>query len=400
MSLLKGLRILAVEQYGAGPFATGYLSALGAEVIKVEQPQGEGDVARDVGPHFDATQPPSAQSLFFQSLNSGKKSLCLSLRHPRGRELLRRLAGRSHAVISNLRGDVPQRLGLTYEQLKDVNPAIVCGHLTGYGRTGERAHWPGYDYLMQAEAGYFSLTGEPGSPPARMGLSMVDYMSGVVLSLGVVSGILDAQRDGSGCDVDVSLYDVALHNLNYVAAWYLNAGAETSRQPRSAHPSLAPCQLYRTRDGWIYLMCNKEKFWPVLCDKLGRPDWAELPRLRSFADRLQHRDELTAMLDDALGARTTGEWLALFAGSVPAAPVLSVAQALDNPFARSDGRIASVRGAGGESLELVRNPLRTSKDEGTLQPAPVLGEHTRALLLEVGADEAELEALRQEGVLR
>jgi crotonobetainyl-CoA:carnitine CoA-transferase CaiB-like acyl-CoA transferase len=399
MSLLRGYRILAVEQYGAGPFGTEFLSALGAEVIKIEQPEEAGDVSRHVGPYFDGTLPATAQSLFFQSLNCGKKSVSLSLRRPEGREILRHLAKNAHALVSNVRGDVPEKLGLTYEHMKTANPALVCGHLTGYGREGERAHWPGYDYLMQAEAGYFSLTGEPGSPPARMGLSVIDYMTGVVLSLGVVSGILAAQKTGKGCDVDVSLYDVALHNLNYLASWFLNAGVDTTRQPRSAHPSLAPCQLYRTSDGWIYIMCNKEKFWPVLCERIGRPEWVGMARFLTFADRLKHRDELTGLLDDALSARTTQAWMEVFAGAVPASPVLSVSEALSTDFAQRDDRIVNVTGSAGEQVRVMRSPLRTSRDDGRLQPAPTLGEHTEDVLLQAGFDMAAIAALREEGIV-
>jgi succinate---hydroxymethylglutarate CoA-transferase len=394
--LLGGLRILSVEQYGAGPFGSQFLSALGAEVIKVEQPEEGGDVSRGVGPYFHAGLPHTADSLFFQSLNAGKKSLTLSLRHPEGRALFHRLCKTADAVASNLRGDVPARLGLTHAQLRDVNPAIVCAHLTGYGREGERARWPGYDYLMQAEAGYFALTGEPESPPARMGLSIIDYMTGVLMSLGLVSAVLDARRTGVGCDVDVSLMDVALSNLNYVGLWQLNAGAETVRQPRSAHPSLTPCQLYTTRDGWIFLMCNKEKFWRALCERIGQPELAQRPEFADYPSRLRHRDTLTTVLDAALGEHTTAEWMARLGGHVPAAPVNSVAQALAQA---GPDAVADVPVPGAATLRMLRSPLRASKPGPAPTPAPALGEHTASLLAELGVDAATLADLRTRGVV-
>ncbi|MBN9426311.1 MAG: CoA transferase [Burkholderiales bacterium] len=400
MGLLTGVRILSIEQYGAGPFGTQLLAGLGAEVIKVEQPREHGDVSRQVGPCFDPALPESAQSLFFQSLNCGKKSICLNLMHEEGRRLLRELASSCDVVANNLRGDVPQRLGLTYAQLSSANARLVCAHLSGYGRDGERANWPGYDYLMQAEAGYFSLTGEPDSPPARMGLSIIDYMSGVMLSLAITSALLDVQRGGVGRDVDVALFDVALFNLNYLASWYLNQGVETSRQPRSAHPSLTPCQLYRTRDGWIYLMCNKEKFWLKLCERLQRPQWLTDARFAGFAQRLEHREALQALLDEALSERTTAEWLALFAGQVPAAPILSVAQALDSPFAHNRGNIATAQTAGSQPLRMVRSPLRVGDaDDGPMSAAPTLGQHTDEILLGLGIDAARQAKLKAIGVL-
>ncbi|MBN9476205.1 MAG: CoA-transferase [Bordetella sp. SCN 67-23] len=399
MSLLHGFRILAVEQYGAAPFGTQLLAALGAEIIKVEQAAQGGDVSRLVGPHFLAGLPDSAQSLFFQSLNQGKKSITLNLAHPEGRAVFRKLAATAHGVVDNLRGDVAGKLGLTYEDLKDVNPAVVCAHISAYGRTGERAAWPGYDYLMQAEAGYFSLTGEPDTAPSRMGLSLVDYMTGVMMSVGLLGGMLEAARSGKGCDVDTSLYDVALFNLNYVAAWYLNGAAETDRQPRSGHPSLTPCQLYRTGDGWIYLMCNKEKFWRNLCERIGRPEWIADARFVDFGARGRHREELTRLLDEALSARTTAEWMQHFAGTVPAAPVWSVGQALDAPLAQADGRIRRVDLAGGGALRVLDSPLRTSRPAVAVGPAPAMGADTRELLAGIGIDEEEQGRLRTLGVL-
>lgn len=397
--LLQGVRVLAVEQYGAGPFGSQFLVDLGAEVIKIESPADGGDVSRGVGPHFHAHLPAGANSLFFQSLNTGKRSISLNLAHAEGRALFHRLCGMAHAVTSNLRGDVPDKLGLTYDQLKAHNPALVCAHLTGYGRHGPRAAWPGYDYLMQAEAGYFSLTGEPGSPPARMGLSVVDYMTGVVMALGTVAALFDAGRTGVGCDVDVSLFDVAVYNLNYVAAWQLNAGVSTERQPRSAHPSLTPCQLYATADGWIYLMCNKEKFWRALCECIDRPDLLERAEFADYSLRLQNRDALTVELDRTLCTQSTRHWLDRLGGSVPAAPVRSVEQALGEADVLGGGRVEELPVERGVPLRMLRSPLRYSKPGPPLQAAPALGQDTGDLLAELGISEQEQRRLRAIGVL-
>ena len=171
---LAGVRILAVEVYGAGPFGSAHLADLGAEVIKIEQREGGGDVSRAVGPYFLGEH----DSHFFQSLNRNKKSLTLDLKHPRGREVLLKLVASADGLMGNLRGDQPEKLGITYKDLAGANPQIVCAHLSAFGRDGSRKAWPGYDYLMQGEAGYLSLTGEPDGPPARMGLSIVDYSTG------------------------------------------------------------------------------------------------------------------------------------------------------------------------------------------------------------------------------
>ena len=397
--MLEGLRILAVEQYGAGPFGTLFLADLGAEVIKIENRADGGDVSRMIGPHFHDALPESARSVFYQGLNRGKKSLTLDLAKREGAAVFRRLVANADAVFSNLRGDVPAKLGITYEQLKAVKPSIVCAHLTGYGREGERAAWPGYDYLMQAETGYFHLTGEPDTPPSRFGLSLVDLMSGVALAAGLLAALHAARRDGFGRDVDVSLFDLSLFNLNYIGHWYLNAGAATGRIARSAHASLTPCQSYRTKGGWIYLMCNKEKFWGELCRKIGRAEWIEDARFRRFPDRLKHRTLLTEMLDAALQAHTTDEWLAQFAGSVPAAPIYDVTQALENPWVKGSARIESIAVEGGKALELFTNPMRGEGLPLRGRIAPTLGADTDALLKEAGYSSDEIGRLRSAGVI-
>jgi crotonobetainyl-CoA:carnitine CoA-transferase CaiB-like acyl-CoA transferase len=293
-----------------------------------------------------------------------------------------------------MRGDLPAKLGLTYEALKDVNPALVCAHLSAYGRDNERARWPGYDYLMQAEAGYLSLTGEPDGPPSRMGLSIVDLMTGLFAAFALVSGVLAARESGRGRDLDVSLFDTALQNLCYLATWYLNSGHVQAREERSAHPSLVPSQLYRTRDGFIFLMCNKEKFWPILCERLGHPEWADDPRLRGFKDRLANRDLVNRLLDEALSARTTPEWLAHFAGQVPAAPVNDLRQALDNPFLEERSRIAEYG-----PVRMLAGPIVDALSAAPRGPAPALGADTDAVLSECGYSSAEIAALRRDGII-
>jgi crotonobetainyl-CoA:carnitine CoA-transferase CaiB-like acyl-CoA transferase len=389
---LAGLRIIAVEQYGAGPFGTQHLADLGAEVIKIENPGDGGDVGRAVGPHYFG----EGDSHFYQSFNRNKKSITLDLKKPAGKEALRRLAADADVVFNNLRGDLPVKLGLTYDQLKDVNPKLVCGHLSAYGRTGSRAAWPGYDYLMQAEAGYLSVTGEPDGPPARMGLSIIDLMTGTTAAMGLLAGVLGARASGVGRDIDVSLFDVALHNLCYVATWYLNADKAIGREKRSAHPSLTPSQLYKTRDGWIFIMCNKDKFWGVLANAIGKPEWAEVEHYKSFKARLANRDRLTEELDAVLQARTTDEWMKLFAGKVPAAPVYDIKQALDSEFVAEQERLLEFDHASGP-VRMVASPVRAG--EHPTRPAPSLGENTDEVLAQAGYTPQQIASMRAEGAI-
>jgi succinate---hydroxymethylglutarate CoA-transferase len=394
---LEGVRVLSVEQYGAGPFGSMYLADMGAEVIKIEPPSGPagpgGDMSRHTGPHML----PDNDSQFFQTFNRNKRSITLDLKHPDGQAVLRALAGTADAVMNNLRGDQPDKLGLTHAALGTVKPGLVCAHLSAYGRTGPRAAWPGYDYLMQAEAGYLSLTGEPGTPPARMGLSIVDFMTGVTCAFALVSALLAAARTGQGRDIDVSLYDVAMHQLTYPATWYLNAGDVTGRRPRSGHPSIVPVETLPTQDGWVFVMCVLPKFWAKLCAILGVPELVEDPRFRGPRDRFANRDALMEILDARSRTRTTAEWMAAFGGQIPAAPVLDVAQALDNPYFRDQGGVRTVDHPHFPGLAMVANPIRAGVEHPS-RPAPPLGGDTEALLEEIGMAD-RLEALRAAGVV-
>jgi crotonobetainyl-CoA:carnitine CoA-transferase CaiB-like acyl-CoA transferase len=396
---LQNVRIVAVEQYGAGPIGTLYLASLGAEIIKIENPRDGGDVSRTVGPHFVEGVERSAASLFFQGLNHNKKSLSLDLSREDGRSILHRLVADADALASNLRGDVPAKLGITYSQLAAHNPKLVCAHLTAYGRQGPRAAWPGYDFMMQAEAGYFAMTGEPDGPPTRFGLSIVDFMTGLAMAFGLTAALVDARQSGFGRDIDVSLFDVAIFNLNYVATWYLNANAVPQRAPRSAHLSLTPCQMYRTLDGYIYLMCNKEKFWGSLCDEIGYPQWKDDPRFASYAARLENREQLTLLMDAALARQTTTDWLTRFKGKVPAAPVLDVPKALENPFVADSDRIQRVPLAGGSDIRVLRSPIRCEDPSPMPTAAPRLGEHTDDILQSLGYDSAAIAEFRRRGTI-
>jgi succinate---hydroxymethylglutarate CoA-transferase len=393
---LTGVTILAVEQYGAGPFGSMLCADLGADVIKIEPPGGEGELGRRVGPYYFSEK----NSHFYQAFNRNKRSITLDLKAPEGAEIFRRLAAGADAVLDNLRGDQPEKLGLTYAHLKDVNPRLVCAHLSAYGRDGPRKSWPGFDYLMQAEAGYLSVTGEPDGPPARMGLSIVDFMTGLMTVFAMTSSIIGARASGRGQDVDVSLFDTALHNLSYLAVWYLNAGHVQGREARSGHPSLVPSQLYRTRDGWLFIMINKENFWAPLCEGIGRPEWIADPRFATFKARLDNRPSLNLLLDEALSARTTAEWMKVFGGRVPAAPVLDIQQALDNPFVAERGGVQDFTGSNhGGDVRMVASPIRIPGEATPTRAAPSLGGDTDDVLGPLGISAEEIARLRARGIV-
>ena len=373
---LEGIRILSVEQYGAGPYGTMLLADLGAEVIKIEDPSRGGDVSRSVGPYMLGDR----DSEFFQTFSLGKKSVTLDLKSETGRQQFETLVKNADAVANNLRGDQPDKLGLTYERLKRINPKIVCAHLSAYGRKSERAAWPGYDYLMQAEAGFMSVTGEPEGPPVRFGLSMVDFHTGSQMATALLAGLLGASRTGEGCDVDVCLFDTALHQLSYPATWYLNQGHVTGRLPRGAHPSIAPSQLVKTKDGWGLLMCQTPKFWTLWCQLTGTA-LGEDPRFASIPARRENLPALSDAVDQVMMSKTTSEWMDVFGGAVPFAPVLDIGEALDNPYVAHVEMTAQIDhpdATGG--MRTLASPFRVNGERPTLSRAPKMGEHSDSLL--------------------
>jgi crotonobetainyl-CoA:carnitine CoA-transferase CaiB-like acyl-CoA transferase len=376
MKPLAGTRILTVEQFGAGPYGSMFLADLGAEVIKIENAETGGDTARQIGPRFLG----EADSEYFQTFNTGKKSVTLDLKSEEGREALRGLAATADAVMNNLRGDQPEKLGLDYQTLSAVNPAIVCLHISAYGRDNDRKAWPGYDFLMQAEAGLMALTGEPDGPPQRFGSSLIDFMTGMTGMVGLLSCIMNARRTGKGCDVDVSLFDVALHQLSYPGTWFINGGPMPSRLARGAHQSVSPVQTVRTRDGWVYVMCMKEKFWEALARGIGRPEYLSDPRFATPAARRQNSAELTRVLDEAMSAKTTAEWLEVLTGHLPVAPVYDVAHAVANPFVETVGMVRTVPHPAKPDFRMFANPLKIDGQRPEQTVCSPLGADNDALL--------------------
>jgi crotonobetainyl-CoA:carnitine CoA-transferase CaiB-like acyl-CoA transferase len=373
------LRVVAVEQYGAGPWGTLQLADLGAEVIKIEDPASRGDVGRYVPP-FQGGE----DSLFFETFNRGKKSVSLDLRHPDGRDVLEDLVRSSDALYSNLRGDQPRKLGLTYEALKHANPRIVCCSLSGFGMTGPRFAEGGYDYMMQGLAGWMSLTGEPDSPPTKTGLSLVDLSAGYVSAIALVAGVWQARRDGVGCDCDISLFETALAELMYVGTWVATAGYEPRRMPSSAHPSIVPFQNFQTADGWIVVSAPKPKFWEAVCAAIGKPELATDPRFADFASRDANRDELLPILEEAFRSRTSEEWLdVLGAAGVPSSAVNDVAGALVDPQAEARGDVVEHEHPRLGTVRTIASPLRVGPERKPPQRGPFRGEHTADVLIRI-----------------
>tara|TARA_Y100001970_G_scaffold294368_1_gene451833 strand:+ start:17329 stop:18540 length:1212 start_codon:yes stop_codon:yes gene_type:complete len=385
---LKGLKIIALEQYGAAPFGTMFLADLGADVIKVENHLTGGEMGRHVVPYSE-----DGDSLFFQSFSANKRSIGLNIKSSNGRKILDKLVSSSDALINNLRGDLVNKLGLNYKSFSKHKPEIVCVHLSAYGRNNSRASWPGLDYVMQAEAGYLSVTGEPSSPPTRFGLSIVDYQAGLTAALALLAGILGAQRTGRGQDYDAALFDVAMTNLSYPATWHLTEGYKPERIARSGHPSLVPSELYKTKNGWIFIMANKDSFWPKLVTAIEKPQWIKDPRISDFKSRLKNRQLVVELLSEVFIKENTEYWLSKLTGLLPCAPVNNIESALSNKF--SDERMITqkISHPKWQNMKVVRQPILADENVLPRKKAPLLGEDTINILKEIGYEEEEINTL-------
>jgi len=391
---LEDVTILAVEQYGAGPWGTVHLADLGARIIKIEDPTSKGDIGRYVPPFQEGED-----SLFFETFCHNKESISLQLRSPEGRATFERLVPHADAVFSNLRGDGPAKLKILYDDLKHLNPAIVCASLTGFGMTGPRAAEGGYDYIAQGMAGWMSLTGDPDGPPTKSGLSLVDMSTGYAAALAMMCALWRARRDGEGCDVDVSLFETAFNLDMYVSTWHLSRGWEPIRTRNSSHPSIVPFGNFPTADGWVVIACAKQKFFENLARAIGVEWMLEDERYNTMAARLENRDDCTAELEKALSTNTTAHWVKVLAeADVPSGPIYSIAEAAADPQTIARDLIAETEHPVLGTVRQIRSPLRMPGAAEELKPAPKRGEHTRQVLTELaGMDESEINALAEAG---
>jgi crotonobetainyl-CoA:carnitine CoA-transferase CaiB-like acyl-CoA transferase len=361
---LEGLTVLSIEQFAAGPYGSMYLADMGADVIKIENKDIGGDPSRFMGPYFLS----EGDSMVFQGWNTNKQSVFIDMKTEEGRAIFEKLVQKADAVVNNLRGDQPAKLKIDYPNLKHIKKDLVCLHISAYGRDNSRTAWPGYDYLMQAESGLMHLTGDPNGDPARSGASMIDYMTGVTGMLGLLAAVNKAKKTGEGCDVDVSLFDVALHQLSYAGTWYMNKGLESGRLPRGSHLSVTPVQTFPSSDGWIYVMCMSDKFWLAMLDAIEAPELAHDDRFKTQKLRAENRDELTAVLDAVFKQKTTDHWLSVLRGVLPIAPVLTVKQAFENPFLDEIDMVRSVPHAKDPNMKLLGNPIKFDGQRLSQQP--------------------------------
>jgi crotonobetainyl-CoA:carnitine CoA-transferase CaiB-like acyl-CoA transferase len=395
MGLLSGIRILDLTWVLAGPYSSLLLGDLGAEIIKIESPE-LGDKTRELGPSL------GAMTAHFAALNRNKRSVALNLKSEGGRQIFYDLAARADALLTNFRPGVLDRLQLDYDHVRAHAPSIVYCALSGYGATGPYRDKPAYDLVVQALSGGMSLTGEPGGLPLRSGVPFGDLTGGTFAGLGLVAALLRRAKTGEGAYIDLSLLDVQVSLLSYVAAYYW-ANGKVPQPVGSGHPAIVPYGAYRTRDGVLVIAVFGEHFWAGTCEALELPDLGVDPRFVTNDQRVANRNELEPLLRARLAERTTAKWMArLDAHGIPAAPVNTVDQALVDPQVLAREMVREQTHPLVGPLKYLGNPFKTREpDAGPGRPAPLLGQDTLDVLSSVlGYSPAEIERQAAAGACR
>jgi crotonobetainyl-CoA:carnitine CoA-transferase CaiB-like acyl-CoA transferase len=392
---LQGVRVLELGQIIAGTYGSQVLSDLGAEVIKIEAP--EGDLGR-----IPSVAPYKGVSTLFLTFNRNKKSVVINLKTEAGQKLFYDLVKVSDVVIDNFRAGVLERLRIDYATLDSMNPRIIHCSVTGFGAEGAYKDYPALDLIIQAISGYLSITGEPGRPPARVGVPLGDLSGGIFSCKAILAALYQRERTGRGCRIETSMFDGMLNLLSYMGTHYLNTG-EVPTPQGSAHEFTVPWQAFQTRDGYVVIATRQENFWQRLCAVLGEPALAADPRFASNPKRLEYRAALIPVIERILRTRSSAEWLAkLRAAEVPAAPVNDLAGAFAEPPVAEREMIVEYEHPEVGRVRLPGNPIKLSGMAGTpSRPAPRLGEHTDAVLTELLKLPAErIAALRKAGAIQ
>ena len=392
---LAGIRVLDLSRVLAGPICTMILADLGAEIIKVENPDG-GDETRGM-------KPPEAggEAHFYLSVNRTKKSVAIDISTTEGRELIHKLAAECDVLVENYRKGVMAKHGLDWEAMKDRHPHLVYCSISAYGRESPLADLPGFDPILQAESGMMSLNGEPDGEPMRHALAIVDTMTGYYSTIGVMAAIMTQKETGRGQFVDVALFDVALNTLTNVGMYYFTSGKVPERRG-NGHPTSVPNGLFQASDGPFYIALANQRLWKRFCEGvIDRPDMVDDPRYRTLSDRIARRDEITAFLRDLFATRTRAEWLARFnEAGVPGGAVRTVDQALESPEAAARDMVRTVAHPTAGSIRMVGSPLKLSVTP-VVEPVapPLLGQHTDEILNAAGYDPSEIAGLREKRVV-
>jgi crotonobetainyl-CoA:carnitine CoA-transferase CaiB-like acyl-CoA transferase len=394
---LAGIRVLDFSRVLAGPFCTMLLGDLGAEVIKVENPSG-GDDTRHWGPPWAGD---SGLSAYFASVNRNKRSLTLNLKSQTGRDLARQLATKSHILIENFKAGQMAEFGLGYEDLKQINPALVYCSITGFGQTGPYRDRPGYDYVIQAMSGLMSITGPADGEPHKVGVAVSDVFTGLFAVTSILAALRHAEQTGEGQHIDIALLDSQIAALVNIASNYLVSG-QTPERLGNEHPNIVPYQVFQASDRDFVVAVGNDRQFMALCKLIGQPELATDPLYADNPNRLKNRANLIDILQAVFKTQPASEWVdGLLAAGIPAGPINDVATSLNDPQVQARGLIHEIPLDGDDMLRMVGPAMKLSNTPAEVYlPPPLLGEHTDAILHDLlQIDETKLKQLHNSGTI-
>jgi crotonobetainyl-CoA:carnitine CoA-transferase CaiB-like acyl-CoA transferase len=392
-SALHNIKVVDLTRTLAGPFCTMMLGDMGADVIKIEEPE-RGDETRSWTPFWNG------ESTQFLSFNRNKRSLSLNLKEPEAVQIVLALARDADVMIESFRAGTLSRMGLGYQDVHRINPAIIYCSISGYGRTGPLAAKPGYDLLIQGYSGLMSLTGEPDGLPLRVGFSLVDLFTGMMAYGAIVTALFHRHQTGQGQWLEASLLDGQVATMSYHATGYFATGVVPHRMG-SGHPSLVPYQTFPAADGFFIVGCANQGLWERLCKAIGKPDLMEDPRFKTNDDRVAHRAECVATLSDMFCTRPMAEWVEMISqAGVPCGPINRVSEVVHDPQVLAREMIVAVPHPTVPDLRMPNSPLKLMETPSSIRrPPPLLGQHNQEVLTELGYSPQQIAALRRKGVI-
>jgi CoA:oxalate CoA-transferase len=392
--VLQGVRVLDLTRVLAGPYASMILGDLGADIIKIENPNG-GDDARGFGPFVNG------ESIYFISLNRNKKSLSLNLKTEEGKEIFLKLVEDADIVLENFRPGTMEKLGLGYDELEKVNPSIIYAASSGFGHTGPYSQKAAYDLIVQAMGGIMSLTGDPDGPPTRVGASIGDITSGLFTTIGILAALNKRKETGKGQKVDVAMLDCQVAILENAIARFAVSGV-SPKSTGNRHPSITPFAVFKASDGHVVVAAGNDHLWQKLCYTVGKEELAEDPRFKTNGDRTNNWDSLEPIMNEIISKREVEDWLKTFEeAGIPASQINDVAKVVEHPQVKARDMIVYQDHPVAGRIMMPGIPIKLSKNPGSIEtPAPLLGEHNEVILKKLGYTELEIKRLEEQGVIQ
>jgi CoA:oxalate CoA-transferase len=392
---LDGIKVIDLTRVLAGPYCAMLLADMGADVVKIERPEA-GDDTRAYGPPFL-----NGESAYFLSINRNKRSLTLNLKQPEAVDTLRQLLQKADVVVENFRPGTMESFNLGYETVHELNPRLVFCAISGFGHTGPKADLPGYDLIIQGEGGTASLTGPADGPPYKVGTSQADIVAGMMAFQGILLALLARQKTGRGQKIDIGMLDCQVALLTYQAGIYFATGQSPVRMGNQ-HPTITPYETFRCADGYLNLACGNDGMWRSFCKASGHAEWATDERFRSNASRVQHRRELSTLLEPVMLEKSTQEWLEiLLDAGIPCGKIQSVGEVCEDPQVQARDMIVPLQHPKAGPIRVTGVPIKLSETPGMVdRPPPLLGEHSAQVLQEwLHMSAGTVEGMRQAGAL-